>query len=185
MGYLKKACIVFLETAIVFENCEQPSTRGLRLIEVYDNYVVGDLIKVFFRNLKEPLIDPRSCKQLLEALQSNVDESVVNDAFQKTLNHMDKKRKHVLNCVIRHLIKVDENSMTNRMCVTNLASIWADTLTRYEDPDVRIAPQITPESFNAIEPSLEMLSAVTLSQKLREVITKLITMTKQQTISFY
>lgn len=97
--------------------------------EDYENdvHAVADLLKIFFRELREPLIPDNHQKDFIDA--GNVeDESRRRDAVHRAINDLPDANYSTIRHLTIHLAKIKENSDVNKMSTNNLAIIWGPTI---------------------------------------------------------
>ncbi|CAA22624.1 RhoGAP Rga7 [Schizosaccharomyces pombe] len=97
--------------------------------EDYENdvHAVADLLKIFFRELREPLIPDNHQRDFIDA--GNVeDESRRRDAVHRAINDLPDANYSTIRHLTIHLAKIKENSDVNKMSTNNLAIIWGPTI---------------------------------------------------------
>jgi len=97
------------------------------LYQEEDVHVLAGSLKLFFREMKEPLIPSNLFQKALEAsnLQNKKDKS---GSFHDLVNRLDKPNKATMYVLLKHLLKVSEYADYNRMLIPNLAIVFGPTL---------------------------------------------------------
>jgi hypothetical protein len=104
----------------------------LVLENVDDVHVLTGALKLFFRELKEPLIPWDCVDRLIKATcsssSSNNSKKVKVRTIKDILGSMSSAHRATLAALLRHLIKVTEMKEYNRMQIPNLAIVFGPTL---------------------------------------------------------
>lgn len=102
---------------------------GERLLEDKNVHVAANLLKLFFRELPEPLFTTRLYHEFINAIRLNDDE-YQQVALIKILDQLPVDHRRVLLYLFDHLIRVSEHSNKNMMHLENLAVVFGPTLMR-------------------------------------------------------
>ena len=92
-------------------------------------HVAANLLKLFFRELPEPLFTSKLYKEFLNAIQMN-DMDNQRVMLLKTFELLDADNRKILLYLFDHLIRVSQYSNTNMMHLDNLAVVFGPTLMR-------------------------------------------------------
>lgn len=87
-------------------------------------HAISGLVKLFFRELKEPLIPFALYSNCLKATTSPTFEADV----QEILNKLPKENRDVLCFLLKFLEKVSQYSETNKMNCKNIGIVWGQNL---------------------------------------------------------
>nr|CAI5853113.1 unnamed protein product [Callosobruchus analis] len=104
-------------------------------LDVLDNYardpdVLTGCLKLFFRELREPLIPCRTCESLLKIMGGDKQYSKKEkDEIRSVIKtQLQKSNFETLQCLIRHLLEVVKYKDQNKMDTYNLAVCWGPTI---------------------------------------------------------
>lgn len=92
--------------------------------ESVDPHSVCGLLKLFLRELPEPIVSPEICRPSIK--EEGSFEQLVK--AQDILNNLSSVRYSVLKMLIGHLIKVISKSYTNKMSIKNVSIVFSATL---------------------------------------------------------
>uniref|UniRef100_A0A6M2DR06 Putative rho gtpase-activating protein n=1 Tax=Xenopsylla cheopis TaxID=163159 RepID=A0A6M2DR06_XENCH len=92
-----------------------------------DPHVIAGALKLFFRELKEPLIPYDTFYSFLEA-SALTDEEEKMSRLHRLIQDLPPCNRDTLQHLIAHLVRVTECSNINRMHVGNLAIVWGPSL---------------------------------------------------------
>ncbi|KAI9701685.1 MAG: hypothetical protein M1820_006313 [Bogoriella megaspora] len=93
----------------------------------HDVNSVAGLLKLFFRDLPDPLLTKNNYSRFIEAAQ--VDDDIVRrDSLHAVINELPDPNYATLRALILHLYHVSERSSVNRMSTSNLALCFAPTI---------------------------------------------------------
>lgn len=96
-----------------------------------DIHVITGALKMFFRELPEPIIPFILFDEFIAAVQiSDVDEMV--QTLKDLLRSLPEPNHDTLNYIISHLNSVREHSEMNRMTTQNIGIVFGPTLMRPE-----------------------------------------------------
>jgi hypothetical protein len=103
--------------------------RGEEMLAEKNVHVAANLLKLFFRELPEPLFTSTHYKQFLHAIQlTDMDNQRVT--LLKTVESINSDNRRVLYYLLDHLIRVSQYSDINMMHLENLAVVFGPTLMR-------------------------------------------------------
>ncbi|KAI8928247.1 hypothetical protein BC831DRAFT_449068 [Entophlyctis helioformis] len=101
---------------------------GLRLDQVVEDiHAVSGVLKLYFRELPDPLIPRHMYRQFVEAARID-DERMRLIQTHELINTLDDVRYATLKKLSAHLSKVKKHEPDNKMTVANLGIIWGPTL---------------------------------------------------------
>ena len=107
----------------------QVDQGNLAILETVDDvHVLTGALKLFFRELKEPLIPWEFVDRLIAASGLNAKKQKVKQLREVITKEMPPAHKATLAALLRHLVKVTEFKEYNRMQVPNLAIVFGPTL---------------------------------------------------------
>ncbi|XP_074082408.1 rho GTPase-activating protein 9 isoform X2 [Macrotis lagotis] len=113
---------------------EQPGQEGhldLDSAEWDDIHVVTGALKLFLRELPQPLVLPSLLSPLREALGLPESEQRLS-RVQELIGSMPKPNQDTLRCLLEHLCRVIAHADKNRMTPHNLGIVFGPTLLRPE-----------------------------------------------------
>jgi len=122
----------------------------VNLNEIRDPHVVCGVLKLFLRELPEPLLTFELYSQFLELPvgQSSGDTPLADDELSQQiaalLLKLPKPNLWLLRAICTFLLEVAQHSDRNRMTFTNLAVVFGPNLLRNADEDVMLIAQHTP-----------------------------------------
>ncbi|XP_050513256.1 uncharacterized protein LOC114340927 isoform X2 [Diabrotica virgifera virgifera] len=122
---------------------------NLDILEHYtkDPDVLTGSLKLFFRELKEPLLSCRTCDNLLGFIKTDMNYGKKDrDNIRTILTHIPEANSETLITLIRHLIKVVEFKEQNKMDAYNLAVCWGPTIIFATDTVVATKDIVTQSS---------------------------------------
>lgn len=110
----------------LFDRNSQAAERSL---EEKNVHVAANLLKLFFRELPEPLFTTRLYQDFVTAIElkdvENQQVTLIN-----TLNQLSADYRRILLYLFDHLIRVSDHSNKNMMHLDNLAVVFGPTLMR-------------------------------------------------------
>ena len=128
-------------------------------------HVPANLLKLFFRELPEPLFTSTLYKQFINAIQlTDMDNQRI--MLLKTFELLDSANQKVLFRLFDHLILVSQYSTTNMMHLDNLAVVFGPTL-------MRPSKLILTTSYSTGEQRLSASSVQTTSTDLDQMSSEL------------
>lgn len=92
-----------------------------------DVHVLTGALKMFFREMKEPLIPFNLFDRLLQATQIK-ERQIKLKTFETILKELPPVNRDTLRFLLEHLLRVKEYSSSNRMHIQNLAIVFGPTL---------------------------------------------------------
>ncbi|ODN01939.1 Rho GTPase-activating protein 15 [Orchesella cincta] len=96
------------------------------LYQEEDVHVLAGSLKLFFREMREPLISYDLFEKSFEAINSNKKDKVTK--FRDIVKNLAKPNRDTLQALLRHLLKIADYAEFNRMMVPNLAIVFGPTL---------------------------------------------------------
>ncbi|VCU39027.1 Bgt-2402-2 [Blumeria graminis f. sp. tritici] len=93
----------------------------------HDVNSVAGLLKLFFRDLPDPLLTSAYYADFIEASKLE-NEILCRDSLHAIINNLPEPNYATLRAVILHLNRVQENSTVNRMNISNLAIVFGPSL---------------------------------------------------------
>jgi hypothetical protein len=106
----------------------QVDQGNLNCLEAVDDvHVLTGALKLFFRELREPLIPWEIVDKLLLAANSQSRKQKVKQ-MKSLVQSMSSPHRATLGFLLRHLVKVTEYKDRNRMQFSNLAIVFGPTL---------------------------------------------------------
>ncbi|XP_065560382.1 GTPase-activating protein CdGAPr-like isoform X3 [Artemia franciscana] len=99
---------------------------------VLDIHAVSSLLKMYFRELPNPLCTYQLYDKFVEAVQQEDDESRLL-CMRSVVMQLPPPHYRTLEYLMRHLFHVAENSSLTGMTAKNLAIVWAPNLLRCKD----------------------------------------------------
>ncbi|OQR78182.1 rho GTPase-activating protein 12-like [Tropilaelaps mercedesae] len=115
-----------------------------------DVHVLTGALKMFFREMKEPLLTFSLFDRLLDATQIK-ERPVKLAAFEAILRELPQVNKDTLRFLLEHLLRVKEYSSENRMHIQNLAIVFGPTLLSSADRTSRNIAMDTIQQNQVIE----------------------------------
>ncbi|KAJ3424610.1 rho gtpase-activating protein 68f [Anaeramoeba flamelloides] len=104
-----------------FDRGEEVTLQGIK-----DQNTVGSLIKLYFRELPEPILGEKYTPRLSKLSQQS--EEIQKKRLIHVYNNIPEVNKAVLRWLLPHLYRVSLQSEKNLMRVENLAIVFAPTL---------------------------------------------------------
>ncbi|KAK4877935.1 hypothetical protein RN001_010441 [Aquatica leii] len=103
--------------------------NNLKILDEFKNDidVLTGSLKLFFRELKEPLIPHKIYEDLSKYIDLEITPKI-EDNVKNIVNKMDKAHKRTLLTLLDHLLKVESCNEENRMDVYNISIVWGPTL---------------------------------------------------------
>ncbi|TRY76272.1 hypothetical protein TCAL_12003 [Tigriopus californicus] len=106
----------------------QVDQGNFAILETVDDvHVLTGALKLFFRELKEPLI-PWDCVDKLLKASSSTNKKSKLKLMRDTLQAMPRVHRATLKALLTHLLRVTEFKELNRMQIPNLAIVFGPTL---------------------------------------------------------
>ncbi|KFD57764.1 hypothetical protein M513_01434 [Trichuris suis] len=107
--------------------CSIDQEKYSLLINESDIHVITGTLKLFFRELQEPLFPMFLVKDFMSAIKLQ-NAKLRFKAFKELVARMPVPHHNTLNVLLIHLLRVAQNSAKNRMQVHNLAIVFGPTL---------------------------------------------------------
>lgn len=124
-----RVCCVASDLQKLRHEFDKNTRRAEDILTQKNVHVPANLLKLFFRELPEPLFTSTLYKQFVNAIQlTDVDNQRI--MLLKTFELLDNANQKVLFYLFDHLIRVSEYSQTNMMHLDNLAVVFGPTLMR-------------------------------------------------------
>ncbi|VDM32414.1 unnamed protein product [Hydatigera taeniaeformis] len=146
---------------------DRDTSLAVKQIGDYDIHVISSLLKLFFRELPEPLIPTNSFNDLVKA-SAHSDEKKKLGEFSRILRKMPRVNLDTLQYLMDHLIRVCQYESENKMNIGNLSLIWTMTLFQPENvpttPKASSATAETPDAKKAPSQSLQSAASVGVLQ---------------------
>ncbi|KAB0799280.1 hypothetical protein PPYR_07160 [Photinus pyralis] len=103
--------------------------NNLKILDEFknDSDVLTGSLKLFFRELKEPLIPHKLYENLFKFIDLDLTPKI-GDSVKQLTSKMDKAHKTTLLTLLDHLLKVEAHSEENRMDAYNISIVWGPTL---------------------------------------------------------
>ncbi|KAH9283354.1 Active breakpoint cluster region-related protein [Echinococcus granulosus] len=146
---------------------DRDTSLAVKQIGDYDINVISSLLKIFFRELPEPVIPTNSFGDLVKA-SAYSDETEKLAEFSRILQKMPRVNLDTFRYLMDHLIRVCQYESDNKMNLGNLSVIWAMTLFQ---PETMSAPQLVPsttaetsDAKNAPSHSLQSATSASMLQ---------------------
>ena len=96
-----------------------------------DIHSVSSLLKMYFRELPNPVCTFSLYDRFVSAVQSTDEDDERSCELRKVLGSLPKPNHRTLASLIRHLHRVSLHSDSTGMTAKNLAIVWAPNLLRY------------------------------------------------------
>lgn len=109
--------------------------------------VLTGALKLFFRELSQPLISYELYGQLLKVAESE-DTTNVHQKIQQIINKLPKSHKETFLAFVHHLLKVEEHKEENKMDLHNLSVVCGPSLLWF--PDSCSSENLLKNSANAV-----------------------------------
>ncbi|VDK20098.1 unnamed protein product [Taenia asiatica] len=146
---------------------DRDTNLAVKQIGDYDIHVISSLLKLFFRELPEPIIPKNSFSDLVKASALS-DERRKLEEFSRILRKMPRVNLDTFQYLMDHLIRVCQYESDNKMNLGNLSVIWAMTLFQPgnmpEPPRIPSAIAETSDAKNAPSESLQSATSVSMLQ---------------------
>ncbi|KAJ3120244.1 hypothetical protein HK098_004768 [Nowakowskiella sp. JEL0407] len=88
---------------------------------------IASLLKLFFRELPDPLIPRETYYNFVNASKLK-DEKLMIPTVHELINNLPDCNYATLQALVSHLIKVHKNEKTTKMTIENLSIVWGPTL---------------------------------------------------------
>ena len=104
-----------------------------------DIHSVSSLLKMYFRELPNPVCTFQLYDRFVEAVKSTEEELGRAERLREVLVCLPEPNYRTLESLVRHLHRVARHSTSTGMTSKNLAIVWAPNLLRYFDTVVTAA----------------------------------------------
>ncbi|XP_065349657.1 rho GTPase-activating protein 12-like isoform X4 [Cloeon dipterum] len=121
-------------------------------------HVLTGALKLFFRELKEPLI-PFGLLDAALTASNNRDKSEKIRQFRGLVQQMPKENRATLKFLLEHLLRVVDNHTHNRMHISNLAIVFGPTLMWPKEESCNMALELMQQNY-VIECLLEEFDSI-------------------------
>ncbi|KAF2900843.1 hypothetical protein ILUMI_05382 [Ignelater luminosus] len=103
--------------------------NNLKILDEFknDSDVLTGSLKLFFRELKEPLIPHKTYEELCRYIETEIN-SKIEENIKHIISKMEKPHKRTLLTLLEHLLKVESHSEENKMDTYNISIVWGPTL---------------------------------------------------------
>lgn len=113
---------------------------GLNILADSDIHAVTGVLKLYFRELPEPLFTEESYPQFVDSI-ALADEDSKEKCLLQLLHNLPDVNYYCIVSVIEHLVKVSKHESENKMSLNNLATIFGPTLLH---PAVKEESKVSP-----------------------------------------
>ncbi|KFD71630.1 hypothetical protein M514_05343 [Trichuris suis] len=146
--------------------CSVSNRQSGYCLENLNAFDLCDLIKLFFRELEEPLLTFGLQGQFLRFVDANTPSNVKVKCLLQLCHALPPRHKETLAFLMRKLNKVAEHRAQNKMDIANLATVFAPVIFRDN------ASSYLPKSGQALA---EVMSASKLDVALKTEVIRLLT----------
>lgn len=124
-----RVCCVTSDLQKLRQIFDRDCTQGEKFLAEKNVHVAANLLKMFFRQLPEPIFTSTLYKNFINAIKlSDMDYRRVT--LLTHFSNLPESHKRILFYLFDHLIRVSENSSSNMMHLDNLAVVFGPTLMR-------------------------------------------------------
>nr|KAJ3422486.1 hypothetical protein HK105_007865 [Polyrhizophydium stewartii] len=125
-------CIEYIETCGIglpgIYRVSGPNGQVQKLDQVVEDiHALTGVLKLFFRELPDPLLPRHMYRQFIDAAKID-DERMRLIQIHELVNTLDDAHYATLKCLAGHLWRVRCNESENKMTITNLGIVWGPTL---------------------------------------------------------
>ncbi|CAF1470062.1 unnamed protein product, partial [Didymodactylos carnosus] len=124
-----RVCCVASELQKLRRQFDQSYSAAETVLEQKSVHVAANLLKLFFRELPEPLFTTQLYPLFLRAIQMN-DPDNQRLSLLENISNLPQTNRRILYRLLDHLILVSRNSQQNMMHLENLAVVFGPTLMR-------------------------------------------------------
>ncbi|XP_076326801.1 rho GTPase-activating protein 12-like isoform X2 [Tachypleus tridentatus] len=107
------------------------------LLTTEDIHILTGALKLFFREMKEPLIPVSTFGQLLEGLGKQTKEKKFA-AVTEVVQSLPKPNYETLKFLLNHLLRVEKHNQKNLMDTQNLAIVFGPSLMNFESSNMAL-----------------------------------------------
>jgi len=123
-----------------------------------DVHVLTGCLKLFFRELKEPLIPFHLFHEMLQVTYIKSNTEKIN-RFREIVKSLPTENYDTLKYLFEHLLKITEYQLENRMHISNLAIVFGPTLMWAATESSNLAMDMLQQNF-VIETLLKDFAAI-------------------------
>ncbi|KAF4520822.1 hypothetical protein B566_EDAN007117 [Ephemera danica] len=123
-----------------------------------DVHVLTGALKLFFRELKEPLIPYDAFNKALKA-STNPNKKEKLQQFRDIIKNLPAPNHDTLKFLLQHLLRVTQEQASNRMHIPNLAIVFGPTLMWPEEESLNMALDLMQQNI-VIESLLQEFDAI-------------------------
>ncbi|XP_025834176.1 uncharacterized protein MAL8P1.12 isoform X2 [Agrilus planipennis] len=107
----------------------QVDRNNLSILNDYMNDidVLTGALKLFFRELNEPVIPHKTYEELLQFVDKDLHPSAI-EKIKYSINKMDLPHKKTFLTLLKHLVHVEKFKQDNKMDAYNISIVWGPTL---------------------------------------------------------
>ncbi|CAD6188423.1 unnamed protein product [Caenorhabditis auriculariae] len=116
--------------------CQVDQDNYKALVAEEDVHVLTGALKLFFRELGEPLFPPAQHKEYISSMQ-NPNTTARQKKFEELLGRLPAENRETLKTLLKHLNRVSSYAAQNRMQQHNLAIMFGPTLFQSGEREVR------------------------------------------------
>ncbi|XP_062579813.1 active breakpoint cluster region-related protein-like isoform X2 [Saccostrea cucullata] len=100
---------------------------GLNLLGDSDIHAVTGVLKLYFRELPEPLFTEASYKQFIATIGLH-DGDAKEKVFLQLLHDLPNENYYCIVAIVEHLVRVSKYESSNKMSLSNLSTVFGPTL---------------------------------------------------------
>jgi hypothetical protein len=124
-----RVCCITSDLQKLRQKFDRQQTNAEKMLAEKNVHVAANLLKLFFRELPEPLFTEIFYQQFVHAIQlTDIDNQRVT--LLETFALLNVNNRRILLYLLDHLLRVSEYSHVNMMHLENLAVIFGPTLMR-------------------------------------------------------
>ena len=124
-----RVCCVTSDLQNLRRQFDRSYARGEDMLREKNVHVAANLLKLFFRELPEPLFSSALYQQFLDAIKL-ADTHNQRVTLLNTLALLPANYRKILLYLLDHLVRVSQDSQKNMMHLENLAVVFGPTLMR-------------------------------------------------------
>lgn len=100
---------------------------GVNLLGDSDIHAVTGVLKLYFRELPEPLFTEASYKQFVDSIGLH-DGDAKEKVFLQLLHDLPNENYYCIVAIVEHLVRVSKHEDKNKMSLSNLSTVFGPTL---------------------------------------------------------
>uniref|UniRef100_K1Q4J2 Active breakpoint cluster region-related protein n=1 Tax=Magallana gigas TaxID=29159 RepID=K1Q4J2_MAGGI len=100
---------------------------GVNLLGDSDIHAVTGVLKLYFRELPEPLFSEASYKQFVDSIGLH-DGDAKEKVFLQLLHDLPNENYYCIVAIVEHLVRVSKHEDKNKMSLSNLSTVFGPTL---------------------------------------------------------